>query len=183
MDPLAHRVAQRFTAAVKAPVNKADVQLREPIDPKALKILIEEGKKVDLNIVEGRSGQLQVTGPEGIKQKAMTQLFEKVWLRAGHLAREEGIPKHGLSYIYFPKLDFSRYTNRQQGTGRYIHTKETRLCKCGHPVGVHTAERGPDGSQPCISGDILHTICDCMKFRPTQKFLTDEEYEALYGRF
>jgi hypothetical protein len=75
---------------------------------------------------------------------------------------------------------------RERSTGRYLHRKMTRLCKCGHPVGVHSAEKGKNPEtgakeQPCYAGD--HGFdCDCELFTPTSKYLTDEEYEAKYGK-
>jgi len=74
---------------------------------------------------------------------------------------------------------------RERSTGRFLHRKWTRLCKCGHPVGVHSAEKGRDREtgeklQPCLASDYGFD-CECELFRPTSKYLTDEEYEALYG--
>jgi len=38
------------------------------------------------------------------------------------------------------------------------------LCKCGHPLGTHTAERFFMGSQPCLAGDDGEEVCDCQCF-------------------
>lgn len=66
--------------------------------------------------------------------------------------------------------------------GQFMHSKLTRLCKnCGHPVGMHTADKGSDGSRPCVHGDFHDDSCECPVFVPSDKFLSDEDYEQ-YSR-
>lgn len=58
---------------------------------------------------------------------------------------------------------------RERNTGRYADTKFSRLCVCGHRLGIHTAERlagprvpgqrgRPPGIQPCLEADCA---CEC----------------------
>jgi len=76
-----------------------------------------------------------------------------------------------------------KYDNRPKdaSTGQYLHTKWSRLCKCGHPIGVHTAEKC-EGQQPCIASDFGGPDCNCQMFRRTNNFLSEEEYKSLYMR-
>lgn len=54
---------------------------------------------------------------------------------------------------------------RERQTGRYGYVNQwERLCRCGHTLGVHTAEPPHE----CIARDFDRTAtsCGCMKFRP-----------------
>lgn len=192
--------AKQAAAAPKGPP-EADAALHAPLRADALAHLLEAGKKAGITIEAENPHKLVVKGPEGMKEKALTQSFERAWSSAVYHVQEgdrdawsehlhshpgdnyqtwlEGRPKSGLGLSNRPKLDFSRFSMRQKGTGKYIHTKWTRLCVCGHPVGVHTADKGADGSRPCIAPD-FGIDCDCDKFRPTNKFLSDDEFDRTY---
>ena len=56
--------------------------------------------------------------------------------------------------------------NRTKRTGQYTYTGGfDRLCRCGHTLGVHTADRAKiDGvtHQPCGN-------CECQCFKPTKE--------------
>lgn len=178
-DPLAERVASLYLEATAA--SKADATLSKPIQDKALALLIEQGKRFQIQIESEGDRKLVVSGPEEMKPKEITQAFEKAWGNASVAAfNDNEIPRpHGLGLTNKPKLDFSKYTTRDQ-SGKYMHTKWTRLCKCGHPVGIHAGEKSQDGSQPCFAPD-YGIDCDCEKFRPTQKFMDEAEYKAKFG--
>jgi len=51
-------------------------------------------------------------------------------------------------------------TTPRETDGRYALRGFDRLCKCGHTLGHHTAER----PHVCIEGD-FGTPCDCEKFK------------------
>jgi hypothetical protein len=203
---LVERVALRYLEAAVPKSPAADVHLHEPLGPGVLEHVEAAGKEFGITITPESSHKLLVQGPEGLKEKEFVKAFDRAWGRATlkvqeatqiawgkHLhvhpeaAGPQGYkewlaqqPPSGLgSALHRPKLDLRRTTQRQQGTGRYIHTKPTRLCVCGHPVGVHSAEKGADGSQPCFISDYLDVSCPCEKLRPTNKFLSDEDYARL----
>jgi hypothetical protein len=73
---------------------------------------------------------------------------------------------------------------REQGTGRYMHSKWSRICKlCGHPVGVHAGEKS-GGMRPCFHGDHYPDMCDCPVFTSSNEFMTDEAYDKyMDGKF
>jgi hypothetical protein len=74
---------------------------------------------------------------------------------------------------------YSTDTNlfRDRGTGQYMHSRMSRLCKlCGHPVGVHAGEKS-GGMRPCFHGDTYSEFCECPVFTSSQEFLSDEAYE------
>lgn len=59
--------------------------------------------------------------------------------------------------------------NRDKANGQYAHDGDwSRLCKCGHELGVHTAAR-VGGKQPCMSGDFGGPSCDCQAFKRAPK--------------
>lgn len=72
---------------------------------------------------------------------------------------------------------------RQQGTGRYAHSRMLRLCRtCGHPVAVHTAET-TEGDRPCLHNDYTRAesaSCACEEFRPTSRFMAPAEFARTY---
>jgi hypothetical protein len=56
-------------------------------------------------------------------------------------------------------------TERDAVTGQYKHDGNwDRPCRCGHSLGVHSAEQ-VKGKRPCQNGD-TGDDCDCQKFRP-----------------
>lgn len=57
--------------------------------------------------------------------------------------------------------------NRDRATGRYVDTID-RMCRCGHPLSLHTAARVA-GGQPCISGDLSGAECACASFKAQRK--------------
>lgn len=66
---------------------------------------------------------------------------------------------------------------REQGTGRYMHSKWSRMCKlCGHPVGNHAGEKS-GGMRPCFHGDLYPDMCECPVFTSSNEFMTDEDYD------
>lgn len=56
---------------------------------------------------------------------------------------------------------------RELRSGRYAPRDMDAVCKCGHTLAMHTAERS-HGSQPCIVGDFTGDDCDCDVFRRAQ---------------
>ena len=52
---------------------------------------------------------------------------------------------------------------RDKHSGQYAHTIEA-LCKCGHPLGLHTAAVAA-AVRECLAGDFGHEHCECNKFR------------------
>ncbi len=205
---LVERVAWRYLeAAVPKGPPEGDVHLHEPLGPGVLEHVEKAAKEVGLTITPEGTHKLLVHGPEGMKEKDFVKAFDLAWGRATMKVHEAEMeawgrylhehpgeggqaaykawsaqqPPSGLgSVLHRPKLDLHRTTQRQQGTGRYLHTKWTRLCRtCGHPVGVHSAEKASDGSQPCFIGDYTGKPCPCEKFVPTNKFMDDAEYERL----
>lgn len=59
--------------------------------------------------------------------------------------------------------------HRDRANGQYAHADFDRLCRCGHTLGVHTADRVA-GVQECLNCDIGDgTPCDCQSFRPAPK--------------
>ena len=63
---------------------------------------------------------------------------------------------------------------RERLTGRYtFEGRFARLCTCGHPLGVHTAE----APHECIVGDLEDINCDCLKFRLAPKVRAAGAYE------
>ena len=52
---------------------------------------------------------------------------------------------------------------REIGTKRFAPSID-RLCKCGHTLGHHTADRTAT-QQPCLAHDLLGEECDCEKFK------------------
>lgn len=177
MDPLVKKVAQRY-AAIKA-TTFAVVSLPD-LDPKAAEILEKEtlSRKMTFKAVPG-GVEIGVGARTDIsKERLFKNRIQDILAMARQEANREGITEHGLGSVFVqPKISFPSFHNRQQETGRYLHTKWTRLCRCGHPVGVHSAEKGKDGYQPCFAGDLGYD-CDCEKFRRTEKFMSDEEYEV-----
>ena len=73
---------------------------------------------------------------------------------------------------------------RDRGTGQYMHSRMSRLCKlCGHPVGVHAGEKS-GGMRPCFHGDTYSDSCECPVFTSSPDFLSDEAYERyMAGKF
>ncbi len=59
---------------------------------------------------------------------------------------------------------------REQGTGLFMHDgKWERLCKCGHTLGEHAAEK-VKGQRPCFHGDSAgEEPCDCTLYKATGK--------------
>jgi hypothetical protein len=175
---LAARVVERFVLAEsQEPPLRAKAITNPELKDIGFQILVEVGKKHNLHI-HGDPAHFTIEAPGTMKPKEVNALFEKVWMEAGEKARQEQIMGHRLSLMYKPKLVFEKYAPRDQ-SGKYMHSKWTRLCKCGHPVGIHSGEKGRDGSQPCFASDV-GIKCDCEKFRPTSKFITDEEYDRVY---
>jgi len=100
----------------------------------------------------------------------------------------KGIPRINLYSL--PSMDsltlikrvaarYSADTNnfRDRGTGQFMHSKWSRVCKlCGHPVGVHAGEKS-DGMRPCFHGDTYPGMCECPVFTSSNEFMTDEAYE------
>jgi hypothetical protein len=62
---------------------------------------------------------------------------------------------------------------RDIATGQYVHEDRwTRLCTCGHTLGVHAAI-GHNG-KPCFNGDqhlegATGEACDCTRFRVSRR--------------
>lgn len=52
--------------------------------------------------------------------------------------------------------------NRDRGNGQYAPSID-RMCRCGHPLGEHTAARNK-GQQPCLADD-----CECLAFTGVRK--------------
>jgi hypothetical protein len=48
---------------------------------------------------------------------------------------------------------------RDKSTGRYADTKLDKMCKCGHTLGNHTADKFGN-QQPCLADD-----CGCACFK------------------
>lgn len=58
----------------------------------------------------------------------------------------------------------TKQQERDRGNGQYKFTAEA-VCKCGHGLGVHSAER-VNGNQPCFNGDVGDgVVCDCECFK------------------
>lgn len=58
--------------------------------------------------------------------------------------------------------------SRDRRNGRYAHRDMNCLCKCGHRLGVHSAETS-DGERPCFHGDDHpEEFCDCVRFVPAK---------------
>ena len=72
---------------------------------------------------------------------------------------------------------------RQQGSGRYTHSRMLRLCRtCGHPLAVHSAET-TEGDRPCLHNDFTREHsdpCDCEEFLPTNRFMDPSEFARTY---
>ena len=70
---------------------------------------------------------------------------------------------------------------RNKGNGRYAFGSLDLVCRCGHTLGIHTAERrGKD--QPCLKqyaiGDDL-MVCPCDSFEPKRgKGCTEKEKQV-----
>lgn len=82
--------------------------------------------------------------------------------------------------MLFGKWKPAKDASRAHDSGRYQHSSVLRLCTCGHPLGMHTAE-GDRESRPCIVADFTDEECACEKFRPTRKFMTAPEAVRAYG--
>lgn len=174
-DPLPSRVASRFAAERGLPSATAKPE-RDP-NPAAVPFLVKAAEKRGL-LISFEGHLFTITAREPMTEKEVSKAFEAAWVTAAVEAREAGIEDSRFGLRFLPKLDFKGYHPREQGTGKYLHSKWTRLCRCGHPVGIHSAEKRA-GSQPCLASDV-GIDCDCERFRPTQKFISDEEYEKTY---
>jgi len=78
---------------------------------------------------------------------------------------------------------------REPDSGKYRYSNDLWLCVCGHPLGLHAADKvRHEGQvyQPCIIGDFTDCDCDCEKFkkaRPAVKTTEDMVDDVYNGKY